>query len=216
MISGKDLMQQSEEDGEDHDDLGSEISDDLSKDPSNPKKKKTGSQNGSDSKNSQSAGKPRRARTAFTYEQLVALENKFKTTRYLSVCERLNLALSLSLTETQVKIWFQNRRYKNKRLRLQNSHDLNQNNNSKSNSMSKSQQKIKEIPNNAIVTSSTNINTFGMEQTQFIMTPYTHNSTSSFNNSNNSQYHSATINSHHQISAPCYGSSTDSSCNRIW
>lgn len=69
------------------------------------KKKKSSS---SDSK----AGKPRRARTAFTYEQLVALENKFKTTRYLSVCERLNLALSLRLTETQVKIWFQNRRTK--------------------------------------------------------------------------------------------------------
>ena len=48
------------------------------------------------------SGKPRRARTAFTYEQLVSLENKFKTTRYLSVCERLNLALSLRLTETQV------------------------------------------------------------------------------------------------------------------
>ncbi|XP_013792320.1 homeobox protein ceh-1-like, partial [Limulus polyphemus] len=69
-----------------------------------PKKKKTFH----DSK----ASKPRRARTAFTYEQLVALENKFKTTRYLSVCERLNLALSLRLTETQVKIWFQNRRTK--------------------------------------------------------------------------------------------------------
>ncbi|XP_022251716.1 homeobox protein slou-like [Limulus polyphemus] len=62
--------------------------------------------------NENKAGKPRRARTAFTYEQLVALENKFKTTRYLSVCERLNLALSLRLTETQVKIWFQNRRTK--------------------------------------------------------------------------------------------------------
>ncbi|XP_044070279.1 NK1 transcription factor related 2-like,a [Siniperca chuatsi] len=60
----------------------------------------------------QVCAKPRRARTAFTYEQLVALENKFRTTRYLSVCERLNLALSLSLTETQVKIWFQNRRTK--------------------------------------------------------------------------------------------------------
>ncbi|XP_034949901.1 brain-specific homeobox protein [Chelonus insularis] len=69
------------------------------------------SQNGGNNSNS-AGGKPRRARTAFTYEQLVALENKFKTTRYLSVCERLNLALSLSLTETQVKIWFQNRRTK--------------------------------------------------------------------------------------------------------
>ena len=52
---------------------------------------------------SSKSSKPRRARTAFTYEQLVSLENKFKTTRYLSVCERLNLALSLNLTETQVR-----------------------------------------------------------------------------------------------------------------
>lgn len=80
------------------------------------KKSKSGScgsgEGGGGGSKSVSAGKPRRARTAFTYEQLVALENKFKTTRYLSVCERLNLALSLSLTETQVKIWFQNRRTK--------------------------------------------------------------------------------------------------------
>uniref|UniRef100_A0A7I5EEQ3 Homeobox domain-containing protein n=1 Tax=Haemonchus contortus TaxID=6289 RepID=A0A7I5EEQ3_HAECO len=61
---------------------------------------------------SNSQNKTRRARTAFTYEQLVALENKFKTSRYLSVCERLNLAIQLHLTETQVKIWFQNRRTK--------------------------------------------------------------------------------------------------------
>lgn len=88
---------------DDDEDMQSDISDDI-KDPNTKKKK-------SDSK-SQNTGKPRRARTAFTYEQLVALENKFKTTRYLSVCERLNLALSLSLTETQVKIWFQNRRTK--------------------------------------------------------------------------------------------------------
>lgn len=60
-------------------------------------------EDGNNSSDSSKQGKPRRARTAFTYEQLVALENKFKTTRYLSVCERLNLALSLNLTETQVR-----------------------------------------------------------------------------------------------------------------
>ena len=44
----------------------------------------------------------RKAHTVHCMFQLVSLENKFKTTRYLSVCERLNLALALNLTETQV------------------------------------------------------------------------------------------------------------------
>ncbi|KAL3310600.1 hypothetical protein Ciccas_010832, partial [Cichlidogyrus casuarinus] len=59
-----------------------------------------------------STGKIRRARTAFSYNQLIALENRFKSNRYLSVCERMNLAMQLNLTENQVKIWFQNRRTK--------------------------------------------------------------------------------------------------------
>lgn len=65
-------------------------------------KRKKSSASSTSSSADPKGGKPRRARTAFTYEQLVALENKFKSTRYLSVCERLNLALSLRLTETQV------------------------------------------------------------------------------------------------------------------
>ncbi|XP_054766606.2 homeobox protein slou-like [Lytechinus pictus] len=96
----------------DHD-MDDRVSDDDcdDKDDDVPGKKRKRSDSDSNN-NSAKSSKPRRARTAFTYEQLVALENKFKTTRYLSVCERLNLALSLSLTETQVKIWFQNRRTK--------------------------------------------------------------------------------------------------------
>ncbi|CAG5121238.1 unnamed protein product [Candidula unifasciata] len=94
-----------EEDVDMCDDSGKHLDDEDSDDEKR-------NEDGNNSSDSSKQGKPRRARTAFTYEQLVALENKFKTTRYLSVCERLNLALSLNLTETQVKIWFQNRRTK--------------------------------------------------------------------------------------------------------
>ncbi|XP_061733252.1 homeobox protein pnx [Nerophis ophidion] len=54
----------------------------------------------------------RRVRTAYTLEQLHALELSFRRCHYLSVLERHAVAAALQLSETQVKIWFQNRRTK--------------------------------------------------------------------------------------------------------
>ena len=55
--------------------------------------------------------KHRKARTAFTDEQLTQLEENFERHKYLSVQDRLDLAASLQLSDTQVKTWYQNRRY---------------------------------------------------------------------------------------------------------
>ncbi|XP_043537177.1 homeobox protein Nkx-3.1 isoform X1 [Chiloscyllium plagiosum] len=60
----------------------------------------------------------KRSRAAFSHSQVLELERRFDTQRYLSAPERANLATALKLTETQVKIWFQNRRYKTKRKML--------------------------------------------------------------------------------------------------
>ena len=54
--------------------------------------------------------KPRKARTAFTDQQLNCLEKSFERQKYLSVQDRMELATRLRLTDTQVKTWYQNRR----------------------------------------------------------------------------------------------------------
>ena len=54
--------------------------------------------------------KQRKARTAFSDNQLQTLESSFERQKYLSVQDRMELAAKLSLTDTQVKTWYQNRR----------------------------------------------------------------------------------------------------------
>jgi BarH-like protein len=55
--------------------------------------------------------KPRKARTAFTDQQLNCLEKSFERQKYLSVQDRMELAARLNLSDTQVKTWYQNRRF---------------------------------------------------------------------------------------------------------
>lgn len=45
----------------------------------------------------------RKARTVFSDKQLEGLEKKFKTQRYLSTPERIELANQLTLSDTQVR-----------------------------------------------------------------------------------------------------------------
>lgn len=56
--------------------------------------------------------KCRRSRTVFTEMQLLGLEKKFESNKYLSTAERTDLANHLHLTQLQVKTWYQNRRMK--------------------------------------------------------------------------------------------------------
>ncbi|KAH9369200.1 hypothetical protein HPB48_016915 [Haemaphysalis longicornis] len=54
----------------------------------------------------------RRNRTVFTEGQLMGLERRFDSQKYLSTPDRADLARLLGLTQLQVKTWYQNRRMK--------------------------------------------------------------------------------------------------------
>uniref|UniRef100_A0A8C5TVY9 VENT homeobox n=1 Tax=Malurus cyaneus samueli TaxID=2593467 RepID=A0A8C5TVY9_9PASS len=69
-------------------------------------------------------GRQRRARTAFTSEQVCRLEKTFQRHKYLGATERRKLAASLQLSEIQIKTWFQNRRMKLKRQIQDHQHSL--------------------------------------------------------------------------------------------
>ncbi|CAF0949169.1 unnamed protein product [Adineta steineri] len=61
----------------------------------------------------------RRTRTVFSDAQLLGLEKRFETQKYLSTPDRIELADLLHLSQLQVKTWYQNRRMKWKKLVLQ-------------------------------------------------------------------------------------------------
>ncbi|XP_077564260.1 homeobox protein BarH-like 1 [Haemaphysalis longicornis] len=61
----------------------------------------------------------RRNRTVFTEGQLMGLERRFDSQKYLSTPDRADLARLLGLTQLQVKTWYQNRRMKWKKQVMQ-------------------------------------------------------------------------------------------------
>ncbi|KAK3096227.1 hypothetical protein FSP39_024679 [Pinctada imbricata] len=66
--------------------------------------------------------KKKKARTAFTTEQINELEKRYQVQKYLPANERSILAERLGLADQQVKTWFQNRRMKEKRQQRDDEH----------------------------------------------------------------------------------------------
>ncbi|XP_022903278.1 uncharacterized protein [Onthophagus taurus] len=59
--------------------------------------------------------KQKRRRTAYSTDQLIALENEFKVNKYINRTRRAEIARALNLPDLNIKVWFQNRRMKEKR-----------------------------------------------------------------------------------------------------
>lgn len=68
--------------------------------------------------------KRKRKRTAFTTDQILALEKVFVTQPYIERKDRQTLGQKLNIDDRALKVWFQNRRMKGKRLKAEMEEEL--------------------------------------------------------------------------------------------